>query len=42
MIQMNVFTEQKQTHRCKQQTDGYQTGKAVGLGYIRALGLTDT
>ena len=28
MIQMNLFTKQKQTHRHRKQTCGYQRGKA--------------
>ena len=28
MIQMNLFTKQKQTHRQRKQTYGYQRGKA--------------
>ena len=31
MVQMNLFTEQKQTHRPRKQTYGYQRGK-VGEG----------
>ena len=27
MIQMNLFTKQKQTHRHRKQTYGYQSGK---------------
>ena len=27
MIQMNLFTKQKQTHRLQKQTYGYQSGK---------------
>ena len=30
MIQMNFFTKQKQTHRHRKQTCGYQRGKGVG------------
>ena len=29
---MNVFTKQKQTHRCRKQTCGYQGGKWQGGG----------
>ena len=32
MIQMNLFTKQKQTHRHRKQTYGYQRGKWVGEG----------
>ena len=41
MIQMNLFTEQKQAHRCRKQTYGYQKGK-VGEVWISSLGLADT
>ena len=30
MIQMNLFTKHKQTHRHRKQTYGYQRGKEVG------------
>ena len=30
MIQINLFTKQKQTQRLKQQTYGYKRGKLVG------------
>ena len=30
MIQMNLFTEQKQTHRSQNQTYGYQRGNVEG------------
>ena len=33
LIQMNLFTKQKQTHRRKKQTYGYQRGKG-GWGEI--------
>ena len=32
MIQMNLFTKQKQTHRQRKQTYGYQRRKGVGEG----------
>ena len=32
MIQMNLFTKQKQAHRHRKQTYGYQTEKRVGEG----------
>ena len=40
MIQLNLFTEQKQNHRLKKQSYGYQRGKAGGEREIRSLGLT--
>ena len=30
MIQMNLFTKQKQTHRHRKQTYGYQSGEGLG------------
>ena len=32
MIQMNLFTKQKQTHRHRKQTYGYQRGKGDKVG----------
>ena len=32
MRQMNLFTRQKQTHRHRKETYGYQRGKGVGEG----------
>ena len=37
---MNLFTKQKQTHRHRRQTCGYQRGREEVE--IRSLGLTDT
>ena len=31
MIQMNLFTKQKQSHRHRKQTYGYQRGKGGGI-----------
>ena len=42
MIQMNLFTEQKQTHRYRKQTCGYQRGEEREEGKIRSMSLTDT
>jgi len=39
VIQMNEFTKQKQTHKHRKQTYGYQRGRRKG--YIRSLGLAD-
>ena len=39
---MNVYTEQKQTHRYRKQTCGYQMGEESGEGQIRGMRLTDT
>ena len=39
---MNVHTKQKQTHRHRKQTCGYQRGGKNEEGQIRDLGLTDT
>ena len=38
MIQVNLFTKQKQTHRHRKQTYGYQTGK---VGERDKLGFGD-
>ena len=35
---MNLFTKQKQSHRCKKQTYGYQAGK-VGEGINWEIGI---
>ena len=32
MVQMNLFTKQKQTHKHRKQTHGYQRGKGGGEG----------
>ena len=42
IIQMNLFTKQKQTHRHRKQIYSYQRGQAEGKGQIRNMGLTDT
>ena len=42
MTQMNLLTKQKQTHRQRKKTDGYQRGKGLQEGSIRSLGLADT
>ena len=39
---MNEYAKRKKTHRYRKQTGGYQRGKGVGEGQIRAMGLTDT
>ena len=41
IIQMNLHTKQKETHRHRKQTYGYQRGEG-GEGQIRTMGLTDT
>ena len=40
MTQMNLFTKQKQTHRCREQTFGCQGGWG-GEGWIGSWGLAD-
>ena len=37
MIQMNLFTKQKQTHRYRKQTYGYQRGKGLGRDKLGVL-----
>ena len=39
---MNLYTKQKQTHRHRKQTNGYQMGQGGGEGQTRSLGLADT
>ena len=38
---MNLYSKQKQTHRHRKQTYGYQWGKGREQGKIRGMGLTD-
>ena len=33
MIQMNLFTKQKQTHRLRKQIYGYQRVRGVGINW---------
>ena len=35
------MSKQKQTHRYRKQTDGYQRGEGRGEGQIRGMGLRD-
>ena len=35
MAQMNLSTKQEQTHRCREQTYGYQGRKGEGDGWLR-------
>ena len=39
MIQMNLFTKQKQTHRHRKQTYGYQRGKGGEGGINQRFGI---
>ena len=39
MIQMNLFTNQKQTHRLREGTYGYQGGRVGRGGIIREFGI---
>ena len=39
---MNVREKQKQSQRCRKQTNGYQTGEGSGEGQIRGRGLRNT
>ena len=41
MIQMNISTKQKQIHRYREQTCGYQRGRMAWEGRIGCLGLTE-
>ena len=38
---MNLSTKQKQTHRHREQTCGYQGGGGEGVGWAGSLGLVD-
>ena len=38
---MNLSMKQKETHRYREQTYGYQGGVGVGEGWIGNLGLAD-
>ena len=38
MIQINLFTKQKQTHRLREQTYSYQ-GEGLGEGIVREFGI---
>ena len=42
MIQMNLFTKQKETHRFQKQIHGYQRGNVGRRGKLRSLALTYT
>ena len=39
---MNLYKKEKQTHRHRKQTNGYQMGKGRGGGINQEYGLTDT
>ena len=39
---MNLFTKQKQTHRHRKQTSGYQMGEEKREGQVRGIGLINT
>ena len=41
MTQINLSMKQKQTHRHKEQTRGYQGGRRMGENLIGSLGLAD-
>lgn len=38
---MNVYAKQKQTHRCGEQTCGYQRREGMGEEQIRCMELAD-
>ena len=42
IIQMNLYTKEKQTHRHRKQTYGYQKGEGGREGQNRGMRLTDT
>ena len=35
---MNLFTQQKQSHRCRKQTYGYLGGKGEGINWKIGIG----
>ena len=39
---MNIYSKQKQTHRRRKETYGYQRGEEGKEGQIKSMGLTDT
>ena len=39
---MNLYTNQKQTHRHRKQTYAYQRGEGGKEGQFRSMGLRDT
>ena len=39
---MNLYTKQKQNHRHRKQTHGYQKGEGEREGQVGSMGLTDT
>ena len=39
MVQINLFTKQKWSHRCRKQTYGYQGGKGGGRGITWEIGI---
>ena len=41
MAQMNPSKKQKQTHRHREQTCGWQRGRGEGVGCMGSLGLVD-
>ena len=41
MVQMNLFTKQKQTYRCREQTCGYQGRAGEGRDGLGVWGLVD-
>ena len=40
-IQVNLSRKEKQSHRHREQTCGYQGGKGIGEGWIESLGVAD-
>ena len=39
---VNIYAKEKQTHRYKKQTSGYQVGEGWGEEHVRGRGLRDT
>ena len=38
MVQMSLFTQQKQSHRCRKQIYGYLGGKGEGVNWEIGIG----
>ena len=39
MVQVNLFTKQKQSHRCKKQTYGYWRAREEGINWETEIGI---
>ena len=39
MVQINLFIKQKQSHRCRKQTYGYQGGRGGGINWENGINI---